>query len=151
VSPELSKSPSLDHYLESPESEASLNHYLASDSPESDDASFASTDDSVVAVTGSTPDSDSGSTRLTGSSWSTASWSDWSTSSQAEKPKFKSFLRKVLGKVVSKLSKLKFWRRISGPVTGRDVVNAARRELQLEGLVNTGAYVSASSPESQTF
>jgi hypothetical protein len=54
----------------------------------------------------------------------------------------KSFLKKAA-------SKLKFWRRISGPVFVRDAVNAAQREFQ--GLVDTGAYVSASSPESQMF
>jgi hypothetical protein len=55
----------------------------------------------------------------------------------------KSFLSKVV-------SKLKFWRRISGPRPRvRDAVNAAQRGLQ--GLVDSGAYVSAPSPESQTF
>jgi hypothetical protein len=54
-----------------------------------------------------------------------------------EKLKSKSILRKVL-------SKFKFWRRISGTGPVRDVVNAAQRELQ--GLVDTGAYVPASSP-----
>lgn len=94
--PGLSKSPSLDHYLESPGSDASLKHYL--ESPESY-ASFASADDR---------------TAPSGSVLST----------------MKSFLRKVVGK-------LKFWRRISGPVSVRDAVNAVQRESQ--GLVDTGA------------
>ena len=59
----------------------------------------------------------------------------------------KAQVQSFLYKVVSKLSKLKFWRRISGPGTVREAVNAARRELQ--GLVDTGAYVSASSPSSR--
>jgi hypothetical protein len=100
VSPELSKSPSeasLDHYLASPGSEASLSHYLPV-APESE-ASFASTDDHLVSTD---PES--------GSSLSAASGSGQS--------KMKSFLRKVA-------SKLKFWRRISGPVSVRDAVNGA--------------------------
>ena len=129
--PELSKSPSLDHYLGSPTSEASLDHYLTSES----DTSDAPADDHLVS-----PDPESGSSR------GAASESGLSTTSlPMEKPKSKSFLSKV----VSKLSKLKFWRRISGPGSVRDVVDAAQRELQ--GLVDTGAYVSAPSPESQTF
>jgi hypothetical protein len=149
VSPELSKSSSFDHYLASSASEASLDHYLASSDSESDasfasldhhlassdsesDASFASAHDSLVSTdseSGSSPSAASGSARPTTSSLPTS----------------KSFLSKV----VSKVSKLKFWRRISGPDSIRDAVNATRRELQ--GPVNTGAYVSASSPESQTF
>jgi hypothetical protein len=128
VSPGLSKSPSeasLDHYLASPGSEASLNHYLAS--PESE-ASFGSADDSLVST-----DPESGPSR-------SAATPPARGSGQS---KMKSFLRKVVA------SKLKFWRRISGPVSVRDAVNVAQRQLQ--GLVDTGAYVSASSPESQTF
>jgi hypothetical protein len=55
--PELSKSPSLDHYLVSPASDASLDHFLAS--PESD----ASADDSLVSADaewGSSPSASSG-------------------------------------------------------------------------------------------
>ncbi len=130
--PELSKSPSFDHYLASPASpasEASLDHYLASES----DASDVSADD--YHYLGS-PDPESGSSR------SAESESDLSTtSSSMEKPESKSFLSKVF----SKVSKLKFWRRISSPDSVRDAVNAA------QDLVDTGAYVSASSPESQTF
>jgi hypothetical protein len=121
VSPDLSKSPSLGHYLGSPESETP----------------FASADDSLpVASTDSelysSPSAANGYGRLT-------------TSSPIEQPKCNGLLCKVVSKVVSKVSKLKFWRRISGPGSVRDAVNAAR------GLVDTGAYVSASSPESQTF
>jgi len=47
-------------------------------------------------------------------------------------------------------SELKFWRRISGPGPIVDVVNGVGQR-GLQGLVDTGAYVSASSPESQTF
>ena len=96
-------------------SDASLNHYLTS-SPASD-AYFHAND--YLA------DSDSGSE------------SSFSFEQPVEKPNFTSFLSKVV-------SKLKFWRRISGPGSVRAVVNAARREFQ--GLVGTGAYVSASSP-----
>src|SRR6267154_2312345 len=138
--PELSKSPSLDHFLTSPGSEASLDHYLASSAPDASDASFhhytaspgsdASADEYPVSTV-----SESGSSR------SAPSRSDRPmTGSLMEKSK--SFLSKVA-------SKLKFWRRISGPGSVRDVVNAVRRELQ--GLADTGAYVSASSPESQSF
>jgi hypothetical protein len=59
-----------------------------------------------------------------------------------ENPESNSFLSEMA-------NQLKFWRRISGPVSVRDTVNAAQRQLQ--DLVDTGAYVSASSPESQTF
>jgi hypothetical protein len=116
--PELSKSPS----------EASLDHYLAS--PGSD----ASVDDHPVSTDfelGSSQSAASGS----GSGQST-------TSSPMEKPESKSFLSKVV-------SKVKLWRRISGPGSVRDAVNAAQRELR--GLVDTEAYVSAFFPESQTF
>jgi hypothetical protein len=95
----------------------SLNHYLALPEPE---ASFAPANDHLESTdprSGSSPSAASGSGRSTK----------------------KSFLRKVV-------SKLKFWRRISGPVSVRDAVNAARTELQ--GLVDrdTGAYVTASFP-----
>jgi hypothetical protein len=121
VSPKLWNSPSLAHYLVSPKSETPI----------------ASADDSLqVASTDSeldpSPSAASGYGRLT-------------TSSPIEKPTCNGLLCKVVSKVVSKVSKLKFWRRISGPGSVRDAVNAAR------GLVDTGAYVSASSPESQTF
>jgi hypothetical protein len=59
-----------------------------------------------------------------------------------ENPESNSFLREMA-------NQLKFWRRTSSPVSVRDAVNAAQRQLQ--DLVDTGAYVSASSPESQTF
>jgi hypothetical protein len=132
VSPELPKSPSLSHYLESPESDehlSSLDEYLAS---LESDTPFSSMNDYLA------------STALkSGSSTSAVSGSGQSTlSSSIGKPESKSFLSNVV-------SKLKFWRRISGPGSVRDAVNTTRRELQ--GLVNTGAYVSASSPESQTF
>ena len=126
--PELSKSPSLDHYLGSPTSdvsEASLDHYLASES----DASHVSADDYPVS-----PDPEPG---------SSASGQP-TTSPPVEKPTSKSFLSKV----VSKVSKLKFWRRISGPGSVKDAVDVVQRELR--GLV-TAVYVSASTPESQTF
>jgi hypothetical protein len=142
VSPELSNSPSFDHYVVSPEvspapelsNPPSLDHYVGS--PEVSPVPEMSKAPLDVVST-----SDSGPSR------SAASESDWfwKVWPQMEKPKSKSFLNKV----VSKLSKLKFWRRISGPGSVRDAVNAARRELQ--GLVDTRAYVSASSPESQTF
>lgn len=95
-------------------SDASLDHYLTS-SPASD--AFVPANDHLS-------DSDSGSE----SSFSFE---------PMEKPKSTSFLSKLI-------SKLKFWRRISGPGSVRAVVNAARRVSQ--GLVGTGAYVSASSP-----
>jgi hypothetical protein len=53
------------------------------------------------------------------------------------KPESKSFLSEMV-------SKLRLWRRISGPVSVRDAVNAAQKQLQ--GLVDTGAYVFASFP-----
>jgi hypothetical protein len=58
-----------------------------------------------------------------------------------EKPEFKSFL--------SMANKFKLWRRISGPGTVRDAMNVAQRELQ--GLFDTGAYVSASSSKPPPF
>jgi hypothetical protein len=123
VSPKLSKSPSdasLDHYLtSSPASDVSLDHYLTS-SPASD--AFVPANDYLA-------DSDSGSE-------SRFSFEP-QMEKQMEKPKSTSFLSKIV-------SKLRFWRRISGPGSVKAVVNAARRELQ--GLVGTGAYVSASSP-----
>jgi hypothetical protein len=99
VSPELSKSPSFDHYLASSESIASI----------------ASADEYPVST-----DSESGSSR------SAASGSGRSTMSSLME-KSKSFLSKVV-------SKFKFWRRISGPGSVRDAVNAA------QGLVDSGAY-----------
>ncbi len=60
------------------------------------------------------------------------------TSSSMEKAESKTFLSKVV-------SKVKLWRRIPGPGSVRDVVNATQREFQR--LVDTGTYVSASSPE----
>jgi hypothetical protein len=58
----------------------------------------------------------------------------WTTSSK--EPESMSFLSKLV-------SKLKFWRRISGTASG--AVNAAQRELR--GItVDTRAYVSVSSP-----
>ena len=99
--PELSKSPSLDHYLESPVSEASLNHYL--EVPESE-TSF-----------GSAHASDS----LTSTDYESGS----SSSMEVPKFKFKSFLKKVF----SKVGKLKFWRRIFGAGTVKDAVNVAQR------------------------
>jgi hypothetical protein len=81
--PELSKSPSFDHYLGSPTSvasDASLDHYLASES----DASDVSADDYPVS-----PDPEPG------SSASAASGNDRpTTSSPMEKPESKSFLSK---------------------------------------------------------
>jgi hypothetical protein len=126
--PELFKSPSFDHYLESPgsdASDASLNHYLWPPVSDGYDASAGeySTDS----------ESDSSLSAPSGSGRSTMS---------LLMEKSKSFLSKVA-------SKLRLWRRTSGPGSGRDAVSAARRELQ--GLVDTGAHVSASSPESQTF
>ena len=124
--PELSKSPSLDHYLDSPTSEtseASLNHYLTSES----DASHVPLDDYVV-VPDPEPDLSAGAASGNGRPM---------TSSPMEKPESKSFLSKVF-------SKVKFWRRISGPGSIKDAVNVAQRELR--SLIDTGAYVSASSP-----
>jgi hypothetical protein len=46
------------------------------------------------------------------------------------------------------VSKLK-WRRISGSGSVMDAADVAQRELR--DLVNTGEYVPASSPRSQTF
>ena len=108
-SPELTKSPSLGHYLESPESDASLSHYLKS-----------------------TPDSE----HSTAESESPSSQPEVQSPQVGNSPS-KSFMSKMF-------SKLKFWRRIpgSGPVV--DAVNA-----ELQGLVNTGVYVSVSSPELQ--
>jgi hypothetical protein len=163
VSPELSNSPSFDHYVVSPEvlpapelsNSPSFDHYVVS--PEVSPAPELSNPPSLDHYVGSPEVSpvpkvskaslDVVSTSDSGPSRSAASESDWfwKVWPQMEKPKSKSFLNKV----VSKLSKLKFWRRISGPGSVRDAVNAARRELQ--GLVDTRAYVSASSPESQTF
>jgi len=57
------------------------------------------------------------------------------------KPKSKSFLSKLVSKL-KVLSKLKFWRRTSGPGFVGDAVNAAQRVLR--GLADTRAYVSAS-------
>ena len=138
VSPELLNSPSLDHYVRLPEvspapelsNSPSLDHYVGS--PEVSPVPEVSKAPLDVVST-----SDSGPSR------SAASESDWfwKVWRPMEKPKSKSFLYKV----VSKLSKLKFWRRISGPGTVREAVNAARRELQ--GLVDTGAYVSCLFPE----
>jgi hypothetical protein len=124
VSPELSKSPSFDHYLASPASpaseasEASFDHYLAS--PESD-APIASADEYPVST-----DSELGSSRSAASGGGRLT-----TSSLMEKSK--SFLSKVV-------SKFKFSRRISGPGSVRDAVNAA------QGLVDTGAYVLPPPP-----
>jgi hypothetical protein len=99
-------------------SELSLDHFVTS-SPASD---------AYVPAKDHLADSDSGSE------------SSFSFEQPMEKPKSTSFLSKVV-------SKVKFWRRISGPGSVvRAVVNAARREWQ--GLVGTGAYVSASSPPS---
>ena len=109
--PELTKSPSLDHYLlpVSPEltRTPSLDHYLTSSAP---------LDNNVVSTK-----SEAGPSR------SAASESGSMTSSSSlENPESKSLLSKVV-------NKLKFWRRISGPGSVRDTVNAAQRELQ--GLV----------------
>jgi hypothetical protein len=52
-----------------------------------------------------------------------------------EKPESKSFLSKMV-----RVSKPKFWRRISGTGSVRDAVNLAQRKLQ--GLVDTGARVN---------
>ena len=110
---------SLKHYVSSPGSEASLNHFLLT-SPQPD-TSLVSTDDSSYM-----PEAES------------------IQPVTAEKPKSKTLLKSL----VSKLKKVKFWRRISG--TGsigiRDAVNTAQRNMQ--GPVDTGTYVSASSPES---
>jgi hypothetical protein len=122
VSPELTNSPSLNRWLPSPESSASFA------SVNSD--GYLGSSESGRSVAPVVPvDSD-----------------DHPVSSLSmEKPRSKSFLSKVFGK----FKKIKFWRRNSRPGPVRDVVNATQRELQ--GLVNTGAYVSASSLESQTF
>jgi hypothetical protein len=92
-------------------------------------------DKSEIQQVSTVPESGSGPSVASGSGPSTLV-------SPPERPESKSFLGKVV-------SKLKFWRRISGPGSVRDAVNAAQRELQ--GLVDTGAYVSSTSPESQTF
>ena len=106
--PELTKSPSFDHYLtpELPEppptaltKSPSLDHFLASPEP----SEFPPLDHSAV----STDSKEAG-------------------SPPTEKPGSESVLSKLA-------SKIKFWRRISGPGTVRDAVNAARTEL--EGLV----------------
>jgi hypothetical protein len=126
--PELPKSPSFDHYLASSDSEASLSHYLTSTDSELGSSQSAASG-SGRRLTSSpilikNPNFKSGSGRLM-------------TSSPMENPESKSFLSKAL-------SKIKFWRRISGPGSVRDTVNAAQRRLQ--GLLDTGTYVSASSP-----
>ena len=122
VSPELTNSPSLNRWLPSPESSASFAS-VNSDGYLGSSESGRSVAPVVPVDSGDHPVS----------------------SLSMEKPRSKSFLSKVFGK----FKKIKFWRRNSRPGPVRDVVNAAQRELQ--GLVNTGAYVSASSLESQTF
>lgn len=129
VPQELPKSPSLDDHVLPPKLLKSpiLDQYMVPQelpkSPSSDHYAAVST------ASESDP------------SWRVASESgQWTTSSTVKKPK--SLLSKVT-------SKFRPWRRISGSGFIRDAVNAARRELQ--NLADAGAYVSASSPESQTF
>ena len=129
--PEVSKSPSMDHYMLPPEllGSPTLEHYMVPpELPKS-----LPLNDYTMPPTASE----------LGPSLSAAGESGQSTtSSLAEKPISKSFLSKAV-------SKIKLWRRISSPSFVRDAVNVAQRELQ--GLVVTGAYVFASSPDSQTF
>ena len=129
LSPEVSNSPSFDRYVIPPKLPLAKapsfdTYYLGS--PEAD-APISSVDKhqiSTVPESGSSPSAASGSVQSV-------------TNSPMGKPKSKSFLRKMV-------SKLKFWRRISGPGSVRDAVNLAQRELQ--GLVDTGVYVSAHFP-----
>lgn len=65
----------------------------------------------------------------------------WSTTGSPKKePMSESFLSKLF-------SKIKLWRRISGPGPVGDGVNTVQGEFQ--GLVDTGVYVSVSNPDSQ--
>jgi hypothetical protein len=125
VSQEPLRSPSLDHYVVSPGSEASSDHYVVSPGSE---ASL----DHYLASPGSS-----------GSSGSFESYESGDDDRRSPLENSKSFLSKVM-------SKFKFWRRISGPGPIVDVVNGVGQR-GLQGPVDTGAYVSASSPESQTF
>jgi len=142
-SPAVSKTPSLDHFVadESPAvlKTPSLGHFAASESPEA----LKSTPLDPIAVLPevSTPLDDHGASSSSGSVASGVSQS--TTSSLMEKPGSGCFLCKAV------LGKLRFWRRISSPGSARDAVDAAKRELH--GPVGTGAYVSASSLESQRF
>ena len=78
-----------------------------------------------------------------GSSMSEASDAGSTTASpMRETPKSERFLSKLF-------SKIKFWRRISGPGSIRNAVNAAKRELQ--DVVDTGTYVSVSNLEFKSF
>jgi hypothetical protein len=126
--PELKKSPSFDHYLppppptaltKSPSFDYLLEQPKQSESPPSGH--------SVVST-----DSEAGPSRTAASQSGL-----WMPISPTGKRKSDSILSKVV-------SKFKLWRRISGPNSVMDAMNVAQRRLQ--GLVDTGTYVSASSP-----
>ena len=132
--PKLTKSPSLDHYLLPPPppkltKSPSFDYLLAQPKkPESPPLGH-----SVVSTY-----SEAGPSRTAASGSGL-----WMPISQVENPTSNSFLRKMV-------SKFKLWRRISGPSSVMDAMNVAQRRLQ--GLVDTGTYVSASSPgPTQTF
>ena len=132
ISPEVSNPPSSDRYVVSPK---------LSEAPSFDSSHLGSPEaDAPISSVGSNHMS---AVSETGSSRSAASESAQSTAnSRTGKPESESFLSTMF-------SKLKFWRRISGPGSVRDAVNLAQRELQ--GLADTGVYVSAPSPELRMF
>ena len=117
VPPELSNFPILDHYLASPE--LSKSPILEQYMVPPEPTKSSSLDHHAVVST----NSESGPSP--------------SAVSESGQPDSGSFLGKAF-------SELKFWRRISGPGPVRDALNAAQMELQ--GLVNTEAYVSALFP-----
>jgi hypothetical protein len=132
VPPESSKPPSLDHHVVPPEPSKIpiLDHYLVS--PELSKSSILE-QYMVPPEPSKSPSLDHHAVVSTNSE----SGPSPSAVSESGQPDSKSFLGK-------EFSELKFWRRISGPGRVRDAMNAAQRELQ--GLVNTEAYVSALFP-----
>jgi hypothetical protein len=156
VSQELSKSPSLDHYVQTqPElsNSPSLDHYLQSQPALSNSPSLDHNVQTQPELSKSPPldhnvqtqpelskspslDHNGLTPLLPPSSESDARVDD--TISTMKRPKFK--LKSIFQKV---LSKLKFRRHMSGPGFARDA--------ELHGLVDTAGYVYASSSESQTF